>query len=130
MKTAKASQTSVSRSAASIPALLLLGALSGSALAATDIHEPCHEAADSADVLHTFIAGNDISAPLLRTVDTAESAVPARAAEAADDDDSEADEADTAPAADASTPAYTTRLPGVSANDMPGFRRHMYRTDI
>ena len=32
--------------------------------------------------------------------------------------------------ADTSSPAYTTQLPGVSANDMPGFRRHMYRTDI
>ena len=130
MKTAKAPQTSVSRSAASIPALLLLGALSGTALAATDIHEPCPESADSADVLYTFIVGNDVSAPLLRAVDTTEPVAPTRAAETADDDGSDGDEAETAPAPDASTPAYTTRLPGVSAKDMPGFRRHMYRTDI
>lgn len=130
MNTAKAPQTSVSRSAASIPALLLLSVLSGTALAATDIQQPCPETADGTDVLHTFIAGNDMPAPLARTVDAAETPVPARAAESADDDATDADDGEAAPAADASTPAYTTRLPGVSVNDMPGFRRHMYRTDI
>jgi hypothetical protein len=27
-------------------------------------------------------------------------------------------------------PQFTTKLPGVAANDMPRFRRHMFRTDI
>jgi hypothetical protein len=31
---------------------------------------------------------------------------------------------------DSSVPEFTTRLPSVSANDMPRFRRHMFRTDI
>jgi hypothetical protein len=34
------------------------------------------------------------------------------------------------PVRDSAAPEFTTRLPGVSANDMPRFRRHMYRTDI
>jgi hypothetical protein len=130
VKTVKAPQATASRNAVSIPALVLLGALSGSAIAATDIQAPCPEPADSAHMLHTFIAGSDSSAPLVRTVEATEAAVSARAADAADENASDADETETTPAADAATPAYSTRLPGVSANDMPGFRRHMYRTDI
>lgn len=130
MKTVKAPQTSVCRSAASAPVLLVLGTLSGTALAATDFQEPCPETADSAETLHTFIDDEDFRAPLVRTIDATASAAPARVTEAADDDAGDADEAETTPATDTSTPAYTTRLPGVSANDMPGFRRHMYRTDI
>lgn len=130
MKTAKAPQTRVSRSAASIPALLLLSALSGTALAATDLQEPCPGTADGADALSTFIAGEDLSKPTVRTVDAAESAVAANPGENRDEDVGDVDEAEAPSAADASTPAYTTRLPGVSTEDMPGFRRHMYRTDI
>jgi hypothetical protein len=82
-------------------------------------------------VLHTFIDGEDITAPLVRTIDATEAAAPTAAAKAAADDDArDTDDAESTPAANMSTPAYTTRLPGVSANDMPGFRRHMYRTDI
>lgn len=130
MKTVKAPRTSVSRSAASIPVLILLGTLSGTALAATDIQEPCPEAADSAGALRALIPGKDAAAPLIRTVDGAETAAPARATKSDADSASVRDQSDTTAATDASIPAYTTRLPGVSASDMPGFRRHMYRTDI
>ncbi len=130
MKSTKAPRTSVSRSATSIPALLLLGALSGTALAATDIQDPeCPEAAAQKEVLRAII--NDAAeAPLVRTVEATESTAPVKAAESDSDSSSDTEEAVSAPASDSSTPAYTTQLPGVSASDMPGFRRHMYRTDI
>ncbi len=129
MKIIKAPRTSVSRSATSIPALLLLGALSGTALAATDIQQPCPETAAKKDVLQAFIA-DDAEAPMVRTVEATKSATPAKASKADAKSDLESEDASSTPATDSSTPAYTTRLPGVSANDMPGFRRHMYRTDI
>ena len=129
MKTIKAPRTSVSRSATSIPALLLLGALSGTALAATDIQQPCPETAAKKDVLQAFIA-DDAEAPMVRTVEATRSATPAKGSKADAKSDLESEDASSTPATDSSTPAYTTRLPGVSANDMPGFRRHMYRTDI
>lgn len=126
MKSIKAPRPSVSRSAASIPSLILLGALSGSALAATDIQQPCPEAAAEADVLQAFIA--DDPAPLVRTVEASDTE---SSTQASDDETSvEADETKASTSVESSTPAYTTQLPGVSANDMPGFRRHMYRTDI
>jgi hypothetical protein len=127
VKSIKASRTSVSRSATSIPALLLLGTLSGTALAATDIQEPCPEAAAQEDVLQAFI---DAEAPLVRTVEASEPAAPTQSSDADSKSAHDSEEAVNAPASDSSTPAYTTRLPGVSVNDMPGFRRHMYRTDI
>ncbi len=129
MKIIKAPRTSVSRSATSIPALLVLGALSGTALAATDIQQPCPETAAKKDVLQAFIA-DDAKAPLVRTVEASKAAVPAKASKADAETDQDAEDQVSTPAPDSSTPALTTRLPGVSANDMPGFRRHMYRTDI
>ena len=130
MKTAKAPRTIVSRNAVSIPALVLLGALSGTALAATDIQKPCPKAADSADALQTFIAHKDTTAPLVRTVEATEAATPVKVSDNASERSDEIEDAKATPASDSSAPAYTTRLPGISANDMPGFRRHMYRTDI
>ncbi len=129
MKLNKAPRTSVSRSATSIPALLLLGALSGTALAATDIQQSCPETAAKKDVLRAFMAEQP-EAPLVRTVEASEAAAPAKASKAEADPAADTDDPDSTPAPDSATPAYTTRLPGVSANDMPGFRRHMYRTDI
>ena len=130
MKSIKAPLTSVSRSAASIPALLLLGVFSGTALAATNIQEPCSEADARDDVLHAFIAEGD-KAPLVRTVDATETTASTHVADADDKSAQDAEDADDAgQQTDSSTPAFTTRLPGVSASDMPGFRRHMYRTDI
>ena len=126
MKTIKAPRTNVSRSVGSIPALLLLGALSGTALAATDIQEPCPDADARKEVLTAFIA-EDTPAQLVRTVDAKE---PAATPDADDTKSADSEESDSAALSDSSVPAFTTRLPGVSASDMPGFRRHMYRTDI
>lgn len=129
MNSIKAPRTSVSRSATSIPALLLLGTLSGTALAATEIQHPCPETAAQKDVLQAFVA-DDVEAPLVRTVEATESAAPVKASETHSEAAGGAEETVSAPASDTSAPAFTTQLPGVSASDMPGFRRHMYRTDI
>ena len=133
MKRVKAPRNSFSRSAASLPALLVLGTLSGSALAATDIAPPCPKTTTSADVLHDFIEHDAVSA-IAETVDASETirSLPvtenlAEDSSAESDDLNSVDEAD---AKESALPEFTSRLPGVSVNDLPGFRRHMYRTDI
>jgi hypothetical protein len=128
VKSIKARRTSISRSATGIPTLVLLGALSGTALAATEIQSPCPETQARSEALHALLA-EDAAAPLVRTVEATETATPAPATEADDKASLEAEKT-VSDTADSSSPAYTTQLPGVSANDMPGFRRHMYRTDI
>ena len=94
--------------------LLLLGAACGTALASTEIQAPCPESVAQTEVLHVIV--EDKSVPLT------EAAIKKKAQEAAEEVES--------PVSDAKAPEFTTRLPGVSANDMPGFRRHMFRTDI
>lgn len=127
MKSIEARRTSVSRSVTGIPTLVLLGALSGTALAATDIQDPCPETQARSETLHALRA-DDASGPLVRTVEATETAT-TKVTEADNEASVDAEEA-ASDTADSSAPAYTTQLPGVSANDMPGFRRHMYRTDI
>lgn len=94
--------------------LMLLGAACGTAVASTEIQAPCPELAAQTDVLHAVI--KDDTAALTETA-------------AEETQDTETEQAES-PVTDAKTPEFTTRLPGVSANDMPGFRRHMFRTDI
>jgi hypothetical protein len=109
--------------------MVLLGALSSTALAATDIATPCPEAEASSDVLHTFIASDySVVAPLVQTVERRENEDAAVATKAREGEDPIESDDDTSPVA--TSPAYTTRLPGISPNDLPQFRRHMYRTDI
>jgi hypothetical protein len=110
----KAPQKSVTWNAASIPALLLLGTLSGTAVASTEIQAPCPETVSQTDVLHVIIEKE--TQPLAETRNEEKSA--------------EAEESAESPVSESSGTEFTTRLPGVSANDMPGFRRHMFRTDI
>ena len=95
MKSIKAPRTSVSRSATSIPALLLLGTLSGTALAATEIQEPCPQAAAREDVLQAFI---DAEAPLVRTVEASEPAAPTQSSDADSKSARDSEEAVKAPA--------------------------------
>ena len=115
MKTFKAPQKNVAWSAASIPALLLLGAICGSAVASTDI--PCPDSAKKIDdTLHAILASDDSDAALADT--------------SADEKAEDTSETVESPVNESATPELTTRLPGVSANDMPRFRRHMFRTDI
>jgi Tfp pilus assembly protein FimV len=94
--------------------LLLLGAACGTALASTEIQSPCPETVAQTDVLQAIV--EDKSAPL------SEAAAKDKAQDTTEEVES--------PVSDTKAPEFTTRLPGVSANDMPGFRRHMFRTDI
>ena len=134
MRTLKAPQTSVAWSATSIPALLLLGALSGSALASTEIQAPRPESDNHAEALQVILDDTNIQSPLVRTADSTESVTPAPVANTGTDstieENGDVPEADNPSLGDFSSPEFTTRLPGVSANDMPRFRRHMFRTDI
>lgn len=134
MRTLKAPQTSVTWNATSIPALLLIGALSGSAFASTEIQAPCPESGSRAEALEAILDVTDIQSPLVRTVDATESVTPApvadNGAESTLEENGEVSEADDSSLRDSSSPEFTARLPGVSANDMPRFRRHMFRTDI
>ena len=134
MRTLKAPQTSVTWSATSIPALLLLGALSGSALASTEIQAPCPESDSHADALQAILDSTDIQSPLVRTVDGSESVTPAPVAdtgtESTIEENGDMSEADDPSLRDSKSLEFATRLPGISANDMPRFRRHMFRTDI
>jgi len=134
VKTLQAPRTNSTRTAASIPALLLLSALSGTAIAATDIQAPCHDTASEVDNLRTLITtGTESLAPAIRTVEAHDAASPATTvidAEAVVNETDHANDSDAVSTPDSASPTYTTRLPGVSANDMPGFRRHMFRTDI
>ena len=94
--------------------LLLLGAACSTALASTEIQPPCPNTVADTDVLHVIV--DEQSAPLT------EAALKEKAEKAA--------ESVKSPVTDTKAPEFTTRLPGVSANDLPGFRRHMFRTDI
>lgn len=112
----------------SIPLLLLLSGLSGTSLAATDIQEPCPEAGAATDALHAFIANDRSVSPVAQPVDALDHTSSALdSIEVKSDTESEPTEDTAEPE---SAPAYTTRFPGVSVNDLPQFRRHMYRTDI
>jgi hypothetical protein len=136
VKTPKDPRKSLRQSAVGLSALLLLGSLSGTAIAATDIKAPCPELASASDAMDSFIA-TESTETIARTVDAVETISSKPLADnalnqpASDADDSTA--ADDSSAEDAKNPeltSRTSRLPGVSANDLPGFRRHMYRTDI
>lgn len=116
MTTRKAPRTRAVLAAAGLPALLLLGA----AIAAPSISDPCPDSAEHrvAD-LHDMLADDKVVTPVADT-----------ASKRAEKSEKEpVVEVEDVPANQAS-PEYTTRLPGVSASDMPRFRRHMFRTDI
>ena len=134
MKTMKAPQKGVTWSTATMPALLLLGVACGSAVASTEIQAPCPETASQSDALHSILGSDNANTPLMRHVEGNESVSrPPLADSDADPTDGKADnshEAVDSPVGDSPVPKYTSQLPGVSASDMPRFRRHMFRTDI
>ena len=134
MNKMKAPQKSVTWNAASIPVLLLLGAACGSAVASTEIQSPCPETTSQETALHAILENGDHSqAALVRTVegnDTVSRALRKDAGTDAGDKPDQVSEAVESPVSDSNVPEFTTQLPGVSANDMPRFRRHMFRTDI
>ncbi len=129
-----APQIKANRSAASIPALVLLGALSGSALASTEIQTPCPDATTDAKTLHAILESNDVHPTSIRTVDASETATPAPiasiGAQTGIEKNAESAIVEKSSVRNAPLPQFTTKLPGVAANDMPRFRRHMFRTDI
>lgn len=120
MKTPKAPQTKAALRAAQLPALLLLGSLCGTALAATGIPDPCPESpGHTVTELHDMLVRDSVIAPIAdtETVDVD-----------ASDEETAVDAQETSTPLPA--PEFTTRLPGISASDMPRYRRHMFRTDI
>ena len=134
MKTLKAPQKSLTWNAASIPVLLLLGAACGSAVASTDIHSPCPESISQDTALHTILDSDHPQTTLVRPVEGTDPVSQALRDDAgADRSEGKSDQANEtveSPVSDSNVPEFTTQLPGVSANDMPRFRRHMFRTDI
>lgn len=120
MTTSKAPQSTAALRAARLPALLLLGTLCGTALAATGIPEPCPDAAEhTVSDLHDMLVSDSVVTPVAETESKdVESSDPETGVEA---------QKTSAPLP---APEFTTRLPGISVNDMPRYRRHMFRTDI
>ena len=118
MATRKAPRTRTVLAAAGLPALFLLGA--AIAAPSTSISDPCPQSTEhSVTDLHDMLTDDKIVTPVADT-----------ASKAAEESNKEpVVEVEDVPASQAS-PEYTTRLPGVSASDMPRFRRHMFRTDI
>ena len=132
MKTVRAPRKTVCRSTASVPALVLLGTLSGTALAATDVQQPCPDENYAKHLLLEQLEQE--AAAIAQTVEATET-ITARPlveapAEVSESDPEEREAVEKTETADYTTPEFTSSLPGVSVNDLPGFRRHMYRTDI
>jgi len=101
-----------------ISALLLLGAWCCSALASTETVVPRQEMIPDTDTsLRGGLEEELTTSPTIRTVESSDE----------QDDDSNPDDA---AIRNTEIPDIATRLPGVSASDLPRFRRHMFRTDI
>lgn len=120
MTTPKAPQNIATLRAARLPALLLLGTFCGAASAATGIPDPCPESAEHAvSELHDMLATDSVVAPV---------------ADTESEDVTSSDQETIVEAQESSNPLpgpeFTTRLPGISASDLPRYRRHMFRTDI
>ncbi len=134
MYTTRAPQINATRSAASIPALLLLVALSGSALASTEIQAPCPDSNTAAETLHAILASDNVRPSSIRIVEASETANPAPisdiGAKTGIGEHEKRTVAEKASVRNSPLPQFTTKLPGIAANDMPRFRRHMFRTDI
>jgi len=127
----KAAQKFAIIGATGISALLLLD----SALASTEVQTPCPELEKHSEAsLHAILDNTDVTSPVIRTIDSAETNSPAPVADTvtktAVEEHEGAGDADEAGIRNADMPDMSTRLPGVSSSDLPRFRRHMYRTDI
>ena len=119
MKTRRAPARISALSVTGVSAVLLLGAWYGPAFASTDVQAPSPElTAHTESSLHEILDGDDISSSTIRTIDSS-----------AEQDDDESKTDDVA-VLNLEMPDIATRLPGVSASELPRLRRHMYRTDI
>ncbi len=138
MITRKAPQTYAALRTTGLTALMLFGAYCGSALASTEVQAPCPELNNQNDAaLHEILQRDIVTSPsIVRTVDSSDDAVtspPALAGTAskpAIDKHDPANDLEEVVNTSSESPEITTRLPGVSASDLPRFRRHMFRTDI
>ncbi len=140
MTTRKAVETHAVLSTTGMTALMLLGAWCGSALASTEAQMPCPElskqelSAQSDAALQEILQADTAMSPFIRTIDSSDVVKPPALADAAseptiDELDSTSDAEDVVSTI-SERPEITTRLPGVSASELPRFRRHMFRTDI
>lgn len=119
MKTRRAPASISALSVTGVSAVLLLGAWYGPAFASADVQAPSPElTAHTESSLHEILDGDDISSSTIRTIDSS-----------AEQDDDESKTDDVA-VLNLEMPDIATRLPGVSASELPRLRRHMYRTDI
>jgi hypothetical protein len=118
-------------SATGVASLLLLG----SALASTENQVPCPGLAEHAETaLHAILDNANVTLPTVRTIESSEAVSPTPVADTtakpADEAREATGDADQAAVGHEAIPEISARLPGVSANDLPRFRRHMFRTDI
>ena len=131
MTTRLAPQTYV---AVTMTALLGVSAWCASALASNDVQAPSPElVAQTSATLHDIL-DQEASSSRLRTLDSSDIVtLPALAEAAVKAKKSERDEGDATVETllrNTEIPDIATRLPGVSATDLPRLRRHMFRTDI
>jgi len=84
--------------------------------------------------LHDILDSDDITSPVIRTIDSSESLTSASVAGAHSKmsvvDNEKLASSEDSSARIAPVAKITTRLPGVPESDLPRFRRHMFRTDI
>lgn len=117
MTTRKAAQ---SYSVLSTAAIVLFAACCGTALAATEIPPPSPDELASPDdsSLVEILKDNSVTAPAIRTVENAV------------EPDALSNTTDEAEIPNTEMPVIATRLPGISASNLPRVRRQMFRTDI
>lgn len=131
MNTRQAPQTYV---ALSIMAFLSLSAWCASALASSETQMPRPSLAAHGDARLSDILGGDVRVPGLHALDSSTiTTLPALTdtrpeTTGLQNSDREAPAKASRPSTE--IPSRATRLPGVSAVDLPRFRRYMLRTDI
>ncbi len=131
MNTRQAPQTYV---ALSIMAFLGLSAWCASALASSETQMPGPSLAAHSDARLSDILRGDVRVPSLRTLDSSTiitlPALTDTRPETTELQGSDRESPEEASRTITEIPSRVTRLPGVSAVDLPRFRRYMLRTDI
>jgi hypothetical protein len=127
------------QAAQKVPMLSATGALAllllGSALASTESPAPCLDLAKYAETsVHAILDNASVASSTVHTTDSSEAVSPTPVADTttrpADESPDAPVDADLTVIGHKAIPEISTRLPGVSASDLPRFRRHMFRTDI
>jgi len=128
-------QARKTNAALSMTALFSLSAWCAAALASSEVQVPHSELIAHGDTssLHDILDENATS-PTLQTLDSSDIVtLPSLADAGAETTESATEESKASAKAslgNTDMPDMATRLPGVSASDLPRFRRHMFRTDI